>query len=223
MCPTNPGEGPDICVAWSETPDPEEDTDFRVDYLCEGCETAPEIELITGSATWRVWSVANGGGEGDIGILAAYGADDYSVRIIKVDGTTESPGAANVGLLDLNPSNAANYSSLGSGEITGDLTGNLFLQRSSGDAGGTADGFVIGGDVYGDITLYGPTGDGFTIEGSVQPGVTISLELGDGFTIEGDLSVNNVVPLTYVFIGEIDGGAFLVEGNVGRYVNISVG
>ncbi len=151
VCPENPG-GTEICVAWGEMDDPEEEIDFTVDYQCEGCDTAPEVELRTGSDTWRVWSIADGGGVGNIGKLEAFGADDYSVRIIKVVGATEFPGAANVGLLDLDPSNAANYSSLGGGIITGDLTGDLSLQRSSGDAGGTANGFVIGGDVYGDIT-----------------------------------------------------------------------
>ena len=56
-CITNPGDGPDICVDWDEMDDPEFQTDFDVDFTDE---YKPDVELRTGSDTWRVWSVQSG-------------------------------------------------------------------------------------------------------------------------------------------------------------------
>lgn len=133
VCVTNSGSTERVCVEWGKQAPPEED-DFDVDYSCQGCSDAPDVELKTGDTGWVMYSeVISSGVAANIGALTTTDSDNYGVKIAK--GT--AAGAANVGSMVLSPDGASYSSSILSGsKISGDLTGNLTLQKSSGGEGG---------------------------------------------------------------------------------------
>ncbi|MEE9297333.1 MAG: hypothetical protein V3W34_20525 [Phycisphaerae bacterium] len=156
--------GPEICVRFDNLADPPiEGTHFDFSFAF-GVPSVDFTEGDNGLGTtfeWRMWSWDDSTTQSPRGINNITGllAEDYSVKVLQPDG---DPGATNVGKIDLNPSDAGNFSRIPAGEITGDLTGDLLVQKSSGGSGGNVDSFTIGGDATGDITI--PTLDTLVIE-----------------------------------------------------------
>ena len=148
------GADPEIHVAW-DSGTPIQDFDYQV----SGSVDFPDVKLITGNLTWKIWSTDtdNPDGIGDIGVISSPYAANFGVKIEDDQG---NPGAREVKGINLDPSSTTNYSSLTGGKITGDLTGDLFLQESTGGEGGTAT-FTIGGNVLADMTI--PHAAGFTV------------------------------------------------------------
>ncbi|MDO8629296.1 MAG: hypothetical protein Q7R41_02285 [Phycisphaerales bacterium] len=171
VCGANSGNTKRICVEWGKQTDPVQNVDFSVDYTCQGCSDAPAVELSTGDTAWVAYSeVISTGAVANIGALTTTDADNYGVKIAKGSGA----GAANAGSMVLTPNGSAYYSSLLDGSaISGDLTGALALQKSSGGTGGVAS-FTIGGDVLADITI--PKLSYLYVGGNVGSNVTIQIE-----------------------------------------------
>ncbi len=209
------GAYPVIHVAWEEPGGPPvQGTDYEI-YTTD--PNYPDVELITGSDTWQVWSTDpdNPGGIGDIGEITSPHDQNYG---LKIEDDLEGPGARYMQGIVLDPTDPANYSNL-TGSITGGLAGDLFLQRSSGGQGGICT-FSIGGYVSGAITipvvdlltissvvvstayiddvtgsldigfLLGSTGGSLTVTGDVSPGATITVDsvLSTGTTITFGMS-----------------------------------
>ena len=149
-CKNNSGSTKHVCVAWDRQAAPEEGEDFDVDYACQGCSDDPAVELITGDLEWVVYSeVISTGDPANIGALTTPDSENYVVKI--ANGLDF--GAANVGSMVLTPNGGSYYSSIASdSRISGDLTGNLTLQKASGGSGGSAS-LRISGKVVGDMTI----------------------------------------------------------------------
>ena len=161
--------GPEICVRFDNLPDaPTELTDFEFTFDGSGI---PSVNLFTGDDgegtifEWRVWSWVSQQDQTpqDIGQLTALGAFDYEVTLLQPD---DDAGADNVGLIHLDPSDASKYSNLTDGRITGNLTGDLWLQwlapREGGDASFTIDGNAEG-NMWLDTVLYLSVGSNRTV------------------------------------------------------------
>jgi len=98
----NPGSGPDIWVDWNEVGDPELDQHFTVSFADEGY---PDLELITGSLSWVIWSVdtSNPNDIGDFGDITVDTtvADDFNVVIL--NGDTLAAGARDILSITMQP------------------------------------------------------------------------------------------------------------------------
>ncbi len=147
----NSSGGPEICVRFENLATaPQLGFDFDLSFDGSGI---PSIQFLTGTDTqterqWRVWCKDAQENPADINAITAVGAFDYDVRILQPDG---DPGADDVGIIDLDPSAAGNFSKITSGELSGDLVTELFLQVSSGGSGGQLT-LEVAGDVSGDVT-----------------------------------------------------------------------
>ncbi|MEK6677370.1 MAG: hypothetical protein AABZ47_17175, partial [Planctomycetota bacterium] len=70
---------PVINVAWDELGDPPAlGTDYTVQTSSPASADFPDVTLITGSLTWRIWSTDpdNPDGLGDIGVISSPHADN---------------------------------------------------------------------------------------------------------------------------------------------------
>ncbi len=204
VCVTNSGSTERVCVEWGKQAPPEED-DFDVDYSCQGCSDAPDVELKTGDTGWVMYSeVISSGVAANIGALTTTDSDNYGVKIAK--GT--AAGAANVGSMVLSPDGASYSSSILSGsKISGDLTGNLTLQKSSGGEGGAVD-LTIDGDTEGDIQaadiVY------LSIGGSLSGDIGSQEErVGD---ISGSLSVDDAGTAS-IYLENLS-GSLIIDGDL---------
>ena len=122
---------PTLHVAWGE-PDPPEAGD---DYIITDTNPRfPNVELVSESLTWRIWSEDsdNPDGIGDIGVISSPYPENFGV---KIEDDLGNPGAREVNGIILDPTDEAKASSLTSGRISGDLTGDVFLQRAPGGQG----------------------------------------------------------------------------------------
>jgi len=171
---------PTIHLAWDESPQPIEDYDYFID---DTDPDFPDVELVTGSLTWRIWSTDpdNPNEIGDIGVISSPYPENFGVRIMTPQG---GQGARTVRGINLDPSDAANYSRLTGGRLD-DLSGGLVLQQSSGGTGGDIAGEVlIFGDVDGEVTvgaIAGAFADAYlVIYGTVSDNITVAdrLDLG---------------------------------------------
>jgi len=126
--------GPTICVEFDNLPYPPlENWDFRFDF---SDPNNPSVDLLQGDDGqgtpyyWRIWSIIPGEDPtpANIGSITAYEDFDYHVKILQPD---NDPGADNVALVDLRPGDGTKYSNLTAGAIDGDLTGDLYVQKSS--------------------------------------------------------------------------------------------
>ncbi|MBK8913446.1 MAG: hypothetical protein IPM64_02395 [Phycisphaerales bacterium] len=181
------------CAAWSSG-SPVHGTHFQVTF--NGSDP-PDVELLVGRDDWTVY-VQNSGGTApaSMGQLTASASANFTVVLA---GPGSTPGAVNVGAIDLQPS-GDHRSSLGAGSrISGVLAGDLILQATSGGAGGVLTSLVIDGgiDILGvvdvqvlgslvinddhsgtiladvltdNLTVYGITQDGFIRIGDLEEG-----------------------------------------------------
>lgn len=230
---------PEIHVAWDESPQPVEDTDYVID---DTDPDFPNVELITGSVTWRIWSVDedNPSDIGDIGVITSPYPQNFGVKILD---DSDGPGARVVKGINLDPQGSGsdgNYSRITSGETTGDLDGDLVLQQSSGGTGGEIMGtLTIGADVTGAVTVAEVAEAAvFIIQGDVtssgsldigeikdsSSGYPASLEIQGN--VDGDIEVDTIRTGAHLTIGgdltgdvvvtdKIESGSLFVDGNVG--------
>ncbi|MGE0481944.1 MAG: hypothetical protein AB7Q17_15895 [Phycisphaerae bacterium] len=184
-------------MQWTPASPPVHNTNFRILFTSA---TAPAVELLTGDAGWVVYATLNSTGDpANIASISTPAADNFVVQVVNPEG---GPGAANVGQITLEPTSSSNYANLAGGEIAGDLTGGLVLQRSSGGAGGTLTGLLqingaIGGDT--DIPIIDGTAGGWLqVLGDAMAGadLTVSDRLVDG----GQLSIYGDVPSTATIV-----------------------
>lgn len=124
---------PTINVTWAESPPPTSPTNYEIDTTDPDF---PDVILHSESETWKVWSV-NAGNPGNIGDITATGAFNYGLTL---EDSSGGPGAANIGKISLDPSLATKFSSINGGTVTGNMTGDLFLQEASGGSGGLIEG-----------------------------------------------------------------------------------
>ncbi|MCH8879341.1 MAG: hypothetical protein IID34_05595 [Planctomycetes bacterium] len=212
------GGGPTLCVRFDNVADaPSELTDFEFDF---SDANNPSVELFNGRDAggtlfeWRVWSKDGAGAPANMGNVKAVGADDYDVKLLNDSG---GAGAVNVGGINLNPSDAANFSNLSSATITGTLSGFTWLQRSSDGVGGnvtgpltidTISGFmIISGDVLAPMTV--------TTVSAPFPGVVIQGILGTS-TQSADLDITTLAgPGPFIIVSD--------TGSATNYGDITVG
>ncbi len=208
---------PTINVAWDETPAPQSPDDY---IITTTDPDFPDIELIKGSLTWRIWSTDtdNPNNIGDIGVITSPYADNFALTIAT---SQAGAGARDVKGVVLDPTNSTNHSSVNL-RITGTLAGPLSVQKSTGDDGGVAE--VWATEVGADITV--PILSDLIV-GSVEEGATITAnEVGPApvqFQVEyvyGTLSFPNGIPYTdsplglhWLFIGEVKESGVLDFGD----------
>ena len=187
---------PTINVTWAESPPP-----FAgVDYIITDAGTdTPDVQLVNESETWKVWSVDtdNPNNIGDIGDITAVGAFNYGLTL---EDATGGPGVRNIGKISLDPSSATKFSKIVGGTVTGSMTGDLFLQISDGDTGGTLD-FTIEGNLLADATI--PEVNSLTIKGdfgAIFNGNFMNIEdvVQGTITIEGSLR-DSYIDISHLF------------------------
>ena len=73
---------PVIHVAWDGGGTPILDAHYSVRTLPPASPEFPDVELIAGNLTWRVWSkdADNPDGVGDIGVISSPAAQNFAVR-----------------------------------------------------------------------------------------------------------------------------------------------
>jgi len=156
------GVPPTIHVAWDETPAPQSPDDYVITTTTD--PDAPDVELITGSLTWRIWSTDpdNPNGYGDIGVISSPHPANFAVRIISP--TDTDIGARNVKAIRLVPSSSSNYASMpasilgpAGSIIDGQLTDEVIVQPDSTGTGGELSLRVFG-DVTANMALHRVTG-----------------------------------------------------------------
>ncbi len=175
---------PVISVTWDETPAPTEDVDYEIHTTNPAF---PDVELIAESLTWRIWSTDtdNPNNIGDIGAITCPHPENFGVKILDA---SDGPGARNVTNLELEPDGDSYYSRIIEASITGDLGGNLSVQRSTGGTGGDLVSVTIDGQVSYDVTAH-------QIDW---------LEIGDA--LKGDLEVDIISENGVVWLrDELDG------------------
>jgi len=210
-----PAADPVIHAAWEEPGDPTAlDFDYVVSTLPPASPEFPDVELRTGSDTWQIWSTDsdNPNGIGDIGVISSPHPENFGV---KIEGPGEIAGAREIKGIILDPQGEgsdAKYSNLTGGRISGNLTGDLTLQKSSGGLGGAAS-FTIDGDAEANITV--PQVSSITISGDAIGVIQTSVIYGS-LTIAGDLLGHIEVTWRMLF-AELN-----VSGNVGPDATIQI-
>jgi hypothetical protein len=142
---------PTIQVTWEEVPGPIEDVHYEID---DTDPDFPDVQLIEESLTWRIWSEDsdNPDGIGDIGVISSPYPENFGV---KIEDDLGDPGAREVKGIDLDPQGEGSdlkFSNLTGGRMTGNLTGDLYLQRLNTGEGGDAS-FTIDGNTEGNMWL----------------------------------------------------------------------
>jgi len=202
-CKNNSGSTKHVCVVWDRQAAPIEGTDFQVDYACGGCSDDPAVDLTVGDEHWVVYSeVISSGVAANIGALTTTDDDNYVVKIAN----GANAGAANVGSMLLLPGGGASSSIASGSSISGDLTGNLTVQKSSGGSGGSVS-FSVGGDVDGDMTI--PIVSSLTINGDLTS--TGSITVSDG------LAVSQIITVLGETTGSISFNSNDIAGTVNLY------
>ena len=136
------GADPVIHVTWDDPGTPMEDTHYRIidtdpDY--------PNVELIEGSLTWRIWSTDTDNEDdiGDIGTISCPHADNFAVTILDDSGGV---GARDVKAITLVPSSSSNYANLVGDTSTGSrLSGEVLdaLTVTASSSGTGARDFIV--------------------------------------------------------------------------------
>lgn len=234
-CVRDGADTTEICLEWSQVPDPDEGNDFEVDFTDA---SNPDITLKSGDVGWILSSEdissGNEGNIGDIRLNPAVSTDDFEVTIAN----GASAGADDVGSIDLSPASWTGYSTIEGGTISGDLNGVLTVAKGSGGSGGKCT-LVIEGSVTGNITV--PVVVSLVIEkntsgvidvgevqasglfqigelisyppqpgqGNVSGAVTVDyIRRNAAFETHGDLSAN------FTVVNGIQGGTLSIGGNV---------
>ncbi len=190
---------PVIHVSWDESPDPILNQDYTVSTEAPASVDYPYVFLVTGSLTWRVWSTDtdNPLNVGDIGVISCPAAANFAIKLLD---DSDGPGARTVKGINLVPTSSSNYSRITSGEIKGDLDGDLTLQQSSGGTGGDVTGLLIIGDGVGDEV----TGD-----------VTLPV-------LSGTLDIKGGITQTIDVTDKIAGGSLIVRGAAASTARIEI-
>ena len=149
-CSDNNGNSPYVCVD-KDGPDPIPDVNFAFDFQAD--PDNPDVTFWTANDGWKVWSQVSETNEtpanlGDLKIDPTLPTDNFSVTVAH----GEAPGAANIKSIVLDDENWEGYSNLTGGRMSGDLTGDLYLQRAPAGQGGSAS-FTIAGIAEGDLTI----------------------------------------------------------------------
>jgi len=212
--------GPYVCVRFDNLDDaPIENTDFSFAFDGSGNPTVTFILGDDGLGTtyeWRVWSQVSSVNDtpADIVEIKGLNAEDYEVKILQPD---DDPGAEDVTTINLDPSNAANYSLIEAGELAGNLSGNLTLQQSSGDSGGSL-AFTVG-SVGSSSTMTIPVCSNFYVTGSVSGDLVVTeipngngrLQIDGNLTSTGSIDIGEMVggtgPATVIIDGDADGSS----------------
>lgn len=234
-CVCNSGETKWVCAKWGQGAPPEEPADFTVNYGCDGCADAPNIELREGDGGWELYSeVKSTSTPANLGSITvpSSGTGNFGVKIAK--GT--SAGAVNVGNstygINLTLPSTSNYSNLTGANITGTLSGISVLQKSSGGSGGDISGVATIGTISGGLVVQGNLLSAMTVtnvNGITQIGGTLgtssqSADLNIG-TLAASFSINgtgtNYGDMTVTTMS--NGGSLTMSGNVPSGKTITIG
>jgi len=196
---------PVIHAAWQDGGAPELNVDYLVSTTYPASVEYPDVELITGSLTWQIWSTDtdNPDNIGDIGNITSPYPQNFGVEIERPG---EIAGAREVKGINLDPQGEgsdANYSNLTGGGISGNLSGDLVLQWSDTQQGGVAS-LTIDGDAVGDIDV--PVVSSVTISGDAMgtiKGTVLYPSLTIGGNRQGNVTICNVLSVT---VGESNVG-----------------
>lgn len=147
------GVPPTIHVAWDEAIQPVVNQDYFIHTTSPATEDFPNVELTTGSLTWRIWSTDtdNTDNIGDIGVISSPSAANFAVAI-RSDPATYAPGARNVKGIVLVPTSPANHGSVSSGIIAGQITDEVTVQADAFSNGGELN-LIVSGAVTADMTI----------------------------------------------------------------------
>lgn len=145
------GASPVIHLSWNDGPGPFESIHYEIDSTNPDF---PNVELIAGSLTWRVWSTDSDNPDnlGDIGVISCPHPNNFAVTI-RNDADPFLRGARHVKGITLVPSSPTNYSNILDSTITGDLTEDLIVQDDTSGVGGELS-LHIAGAVTADITAH---------------------------------------------------------------------
>ena len=184
---------PVIHVTWDEVPPPIPNLHYFVSTDPPGSSEFPDVMLVEGSLTWRIWSTDpdNPDNIGDIGVISSPHAENFGVRILDDE---DGPGARTVKGIILDPQGEGsdeNFSNLVDGSITGHLTGDLFLQQATGGEGGTAT-LAVSAYAHGHITI---------------PKV-LDVQLGEAW---GTVEIHEVLAGGTLEIGSVCGGSLHIN------------
>lgn len=196
------GADPVIHAAWNEPGDrPARNIDYFIKTDPPASPDFPDVELVTGSLTWQIWSTDTDNPDdiGDIGIITSPAPENF---VVTIEDDLGNPGARHVKGIILDPTDAANQSGISGGRITGDLTGDLLVQEDSSGTGGDVD-FAIEGTATGNITI--PTVVNF---GIAHISGTVNVGLVTGYLAAGDVS-GSIVVTDRIKVG----GSLVVNGN----------
>ncbi len=160
----------EVFVTWEESPPPVAPDDYEI--------TGNDVELKTGSMTWRIWLE----GANNLGTITCPYPANFGV---KFEDDTGGPGATRVTDINLIPSDPGNYSNITGGRITNLIFGLEVQQSQPAGVGGEVDNFTIG-DINGDIDI--PVLRSLTCTGGLKTGdVTVSDKIdGEGFEVTGN-------------------------------------
>ena len=103
---------PVIHAAWNDSPAPILGSDYIVSTSSPASVDFPNVQLVTGNLTWRIWSTDtdNPNSIGDIGIISSPHPQNFAV---KIEGNSSTPGARIVKGIVLDPQGSgsdSNYS-----------------------------------------------------------------------------------------------------------------
>lgn len=196
------GGVPTVHVTWNQAGSP---PILGTDYLIDPSVPAyPNVELITGSLNWRIWSTDPNveGGVGDIGVISCPHAQNFGIKILTPSG---GQGAREVVGMNLQPTSVSNYSRIVDGNFSA-LTGFLYLQKSEDGAGGNIGSLHVETVGFGNVLL---------IPGGVTGNVTIDAMSDYSAVVLGADTVSAM--LTIAEIGE---NALLAVEKISGQVNI---
>jgi hypothetical protein len=149
-CPTPTTGDPVICLAWEQINPPELDVDFEIETTGTGSPTFPNVKLLTGDHTWRIWSKGSSNSVRSIGFVSCPSANDFSVQIRRPDNSAS--GANHVKGIALVPTSTSNYANILGGSINGDVENGIIVQAATSGANAGAGGEVhiaVGGVLKG--------------------------------------------------------------------------
>jgi hypothetical protein len=200
MASTTPALGsPVIHVDWGLPGDPTPGWDYEIDT---SDPNYPDIDLITGDTTWRVWSRDSvTGAISDIGDITAFGFANYTLVLTDNYG---NPGARHVLSIVLTPGGSHDsgidpYDAFTPSAITGNLSGDVTLLDEGPEIGGYCS-IEVGGDVSGTWSAPGP----------------VNVEIDGSVTSSASLSFGIIYPdREVIIVGNVDGPIFLLGGMAG--------
>lgn len=226
----NNNGGPTLCVRFdNDAGAPEPLVHFAFDF---SNPQAPSVELRVGQTAggglyqWRVWSKDAQGAPANIGSITSPGAYNYSVKIAN---PTDGPGAANMNAVTLTPPGDHRSSLEPGSRISGDLTGNLVVQKDSTGVGGFG-AISIEGNVGGEVIIPGasPGGTFGSVSGSVEVGSLFG-EIGISGTLSGTVAIDAIfdtgqqIPHGFSVGGDVTATASITIGDMVGGIEVSFG